>query len=111
MSKIDDAAQRATNRLARLEREIAETRVELEVALRRKKYPDFDELNDSTVIAFSLQLDTFGGIRKTYHYAARKVMRRWYTTGSTCPQNGYSAEQLCTFLDGGTLVGKIKELS
>lgn len=77
----------------------------------RKNYPDFAAMNDSTVIAFSLRMDTFGGIRKTYHYAARKVMGRWYTTGSTCPAQGHSNAQLIALLDNGELDGKIKVLS
>lgn len=47
------------------------------------------------VIRFSLRFDRLG---TTYHYAALRVMSRWFTTGKSCPKDGYSWYELIDFI-------------
>lgn len=87
-----------------LRRQLAESRLELqrlsgtianlETELAKADRPDAPA---SDVIAFAKQFEE-GGIR--YNYAARRAGNgRWYTTGATCPERGYSWEQLLDFIE------------
>lgn len=65
----------------------------------------FREPGHGFVIKFSLSHSLYSGAMKTYEYAAMNVHGRWFTTGSTCPVNGFSWRELCAFVDRSTLVG------
>lgn len=51
-----------------------------------------------SVIRFTI-LPRLGG--NSYHYAAVLAGGRWYTTGSSCPRDGYTWEQLVDFIRSG----------
>lgn len=50
---------------------------------------------ESDVIYFRVGYKNAAGVvAKWYEYAALRVNDRWYTTGSTCPEHGYTWPEL-----------------
>lgn len=62
---------------------------ELRIERGRASIPD-EPGCDGTVIRYELELSRVSGGARVYRYAAIRVGDRWFTTGSTCPPNGWS---------------------
>lgn len=59
------------------------------------------------VITFKLRHDRGG---KEYSYAALNTGGRWFTTGSTCPKNGYRWSELLELINGAdALIGGVAQ--
>lgn len=67
-----------------------------EVAAAKIARVDLLPNNDGAVIKFN---GKFPGMPATYNYAAIRGRGRWFTTGATCPRNGFSPRELIARLD------------
>lgn len=88
--RIEVARKKVQQAQAALE----EANEELTKAL--KPYPK--EPGEGCILKFAMQHDIGG---TTYKYAALRVGRRWYTTGSSCPGGGYAWKELVDFIRSG----------
>lgn len=60
--------------------------------------PAIEQPRPGSVIKFRLRMDS-----RAYDYAALRVGDHWFTTGSTCPRNGYTWAKLWSDLIRGRL--------
>lgn len=51
------------------------------------------------MIRFVIQFDSYG---KRYPHLALRIAQRWYTTGASCPKNGYTWAELTARRTEGT---------
>lgn len=87
---IEKAHERAQKRSRQHDEAVFAIR-DLQAQRRAARYPAEPEVAD--LITFSRELSNRyegGDATTVYHYAARKIGGRWYTTGSTCPARGYT---------------------
>ena len=99
MVATTNAQDRRDRRIRDAQHEVEKAQIALESARKQldkaiTAYPK--EPVDGAVIRFSLRLDQFGN--KVYHYAAIRIIGRWYTTGNSCPKAGWSWYELIDFI-------------
>lgn len=85
-------------------REAARLAEQHAAALRRDGVIDEPE-EDGAVVRFALRMKIGRGQSFVYEYAARRVNGKWFTTGSTCPRDGYRWESLWRWINDHELVG------
>jgi hypothetical protein len=89
----DERVRLAQAAVMRARTQLEEAQKQLDRAL--INYPDQPE--DGAVLKFALQFESWGPM---YRYAALRVNGRWYTTGHSCPDGGYSWRELIDFIRG-----------
>jgi len=94
-------AARAELERAQGERRAAEARVRMiEQRIEKLRRTPNEPVGEGAIVSFAIRFNPPGfGSQQVYRYAAIRSRSRWFTTGSSCPANGYSWGELCAFID------------